>query len=411
MYEIGNQEVQAIKKIISKGKLFRYLENSECDFFEKNYSKYLLIKHTALASSGTAALTAALVGLKIGPGDEVLIPAHTYMATAMSVLSVGAIPIIVDIDETLTIDPKALEDACGPLTRAAIVVHMWGTTCNMNAIMKIAKKKNLFVIEDACQGVGGGYEKKMLGTIGHVGAFSFNYYKNMTSGEGGAVVSNNKEIIERAKCAIDPCHFYWQGRKNSLKPFAANGSRASEFMGALLNVQLKRLPGMIKKMRAERNKILSSTQNLSNMGIKHSPLNSKNYDCGNYVFFKFNNTLDAENFTSIFPAPIAGKTGRHNYTEWDQILLKEGSFHQSLNPYKLSQNKKCRMNYSKNMCKSSLEILDKTIMIPTDPKNTKKDINNTIRNIKRAALAYINKEHIKIKQKAIDKGKFDYSET
>ena len=333
------------------------------------------------------------------------------MATAMSVLSVGAIPIIVDIDETLTIDPKALEDACGPLTRAAIVVHMWGTTRNMNAIMKIAKKKNLFVIEDACQGVGGGYEKKMLGTIGHVGAFSFNYYKNMTSGEGGAVVSNNKEIIERAKCAIDPCHFYWQGRKNSLKPFAANGSRASEFMGALLNVQLKRLPGMIKKMRAERNKILGSTQNLSNMGIKHSPLNSKNYDCGNYVFFKFNNTLDAENFTSIFAAPIAGKTGRHNYTEWDQILLKEGSFHQSLNPYKLSQNKKCRMNYSKNMCKSSLEILDKTIMIPTDPKNTKKDINNTIRNIKRAALAYINKEHIKIKQKAIDKGKFDYSET
>ncbi len=411
MYEIGNQEVQAIKKIISKGKLFRYLENSECDFFEKNYSKYLSIKHTALASSGTAALTAALVGLKIGPGDEVLIPAHTYMATAMSVLSVGAIPIIVDIDETLTIDPKALEDACGPLTRAAIVVHMWGTTCNMNAIMKIAKKKNLFVIEDACQGVGGGYEKKMLGTIGHVGAFSFNYYKNMTSGEGGAVVSNNKEIIERAKCAIDPCHFYWQGRKNSLKPFAANGSRASEFMGALLNVQLKRLPGMIKKMRAERNKILSSTQNLSNMGIKHSPLNSKNYDCGNYVFFKFNNTLDAENFTSIFPAPIAGKTGRHNYTEWDQILLKEGSFHQSLNPYKLSQNKKCRMNYSKNMCKSSLEILDKTIMIPTDPKNTIKDINKTIRNIKRAALAYIKKEHIKIKQKAIDKGKFDYSET
>ena len=410
MYEIGNLEVQAIKKIISKRKLFRYLKNSECDLFEKNYSKYLSIKHAALASSGTAALTASLVGLKIGPGDEVLIPAHTYMATAMSVLSVGAIPIIVDIDETLTIDPKALEEACGPLTKAAIVVHMWGTTCNMNAIMKIAKKKKLFVIEDACQSVGGGYEKKMLGTIGHVGAFSFNYYKNMTSGEGGAVVSNNKEIIERAKCAIDPCHFYWQGRKNSLKPFAANGSRASEFMGALLNIQLKRLPRMIKSMRAERNKILSSTQNLSNMGIRHSLLNSKNYDCGNYVFFKFNNALDAENFTSIFPVPIAGKTGRHNYTEWDQILLKEGSFHESLNPYKLSQNKKCRMNYSKNMCKSSLEILNKTIMIPTDPKNTKKDIDNTIRNIKRAALAYINNDNIKIKQKAIDKGKFDYSE-
>ena len=410
MYEIGNQEAQAIKKIISKGKLFRYLENSECELFEKNYSKYLSIKHTALASSGTTALTAALVGLKIGPGDEVVIPAHTYMATAMSVLSVGAIPVIVDIDESLTIDPKALDDACGSRTRAAIVVHMWGTTCNMNAIMKIAKKKNLLVIEDSCQAVGGGYEKKMLGTIGHVGAFSFNYYKNMTSGEGGAVVSNSNAIIERAKCAIDPCHFYWQGRKNSLKPFASNGSRASEFMGAVLNVQLKRLPGMIKKMRSERDKILSSTKNLSNMGIKHSLLNSKNYDCGNYVFFKFNTNLDAKNFTSIFPAPIAGKTGRHNYTEWDQILLKEGSFHQSLNPYKLSENKKCRMTYSKDMCKSSLEILNKTIMIPTDPKNKNKDTNNTIRNIKKAALAYVNNENIKIKQKSIDIGKFDYNE-
>ena len=409
MYEIGNLEAQAIKKIISKGKLFRYLDNSECEIFEKDYSKYLSIKHTALSSSGTAALTASLIGLKIGPGDEVLIPAHTYMATAMSVLSVGAIPVIVDIDESLTIDPKALNNACGPRTRAAIVVHMWGSPCNMNAIMKIAKKKKLFIIEDACQAVGGGYEKKMLGTIGHVGAFSFNYYKNMTSGEAVAEASNNKEIKNRAKCAIDPCHFYWQGRKNSLKPFASNGSRASEFMGALLNVQLKRLPGMINKMRFERDKILDETQYLSNMGIKQSLLNSRKYDCGNYVFLKFKDALDAKNFTSIFPAPIAGKTGRHNYTEWDQILMKEGSFHKSLNPFKLSENKKCRMNYDKKMCKSSLEILDKTIMIPTDPKNTKKNTDNTIKNIKKAALAYINNEHVNIKQKSIDIGKFDYS--
>ena len=156
MYEIGNEEIEAIRKIVSQKKLFRYFENSECSIFEKNYSKYLSIKHTALASSGTASLTAALIGLKIGPGDEVLVPAHTYMATAMSVLSVGAIPVIVDIDDSLTIDPNALEEACGPRTKAAIVVHMWGTTCNMNKIMKIAKKKNLFIIEDACQGVGGG---------------------------------------------------------------------------------------------------------------------------------------------------------------------------------------------------------------------------------------------------------------
>ena len=145
MYEIGREEVEAISKIIKSGKLFRYFENSECSVFEKKYAKYLSIKNVALASSGTTSITAALVGLKIGPGDEVLIPAHTYMATAMSVLAVGAIPVIVDIDESLTIDPKALEESCGGQTRAAIVVHMWGTTCDMNSIMKIAKKKNIFM--------------------------------------------------------------------------------------------------------------------------------------------------------------------------------------------------------------------------------------------------------------------------
>ena len=162
-------------------------------------------------------------------------------------------------------------------------------------------------------------------------------------------------------------------------------------------------------MRAERDKILRSTQFLSNMGINPAPLNSQKYDCGNYVFYAFNNKKDAEKFTSIFPAPIAGKTGRHNYTEWDQILLKEGSFHQAMNPFKLSKNKKCRMKYNKAMCKTSLEILNRTIMIPTDPKNTSLDTDITIKNIKKAALALVNNEKITIKKKSIDMGKFDYN--
>ena len=114
------------------------------------------------------------------------------------------------------------------------------------------------------------------------------------------------------------------------------------------------------------------------MGINSSPLHSQKYDCANYVFYNFHSMKDAEKFTSIFSAPIAGRTGRHNYTEWDQILLKEGSFHQAINPFKLSQNKKCRMHYSKSMCKDSLDILNRTVMIPTDPKNSENNINKTI---------------------------------
>ncbi len=142
------------------------------------------------------------------------------MATATSVLTVGAIPLIVDIDESVTIDPNAIEAAIGPRTRAVVPVHMWGAACDMDAIMEIARRHNLIVIEDACQGVGGGYEGRKLGSIGHIGAFSFNYYKNMTCGEGGGVAINDDLLAERARCAIDPCHFYWQGRDDAVKPFS-----------------------------------------------------------------------------------------------------------------------------------------------------------------------------------------------
>ena len=168
----------------------------------------------ALTCSGTYALTAAVIALGIGPGDEVLVPAHTYMATAMAVLAAGAIPVIVDVDESITIDPAGDRGCIGPRTKAVIPVHMWGAACDMDAIMEIAARHDLLVLEDTCQGIGGGYEGRKLGTIGHAGAFSFNYYKNMTAGEGGGGLHRAMtRIAERARCAIDPCHFYWQGRE------------------------------------------------------------------------------------------------------------------------------------------------------------------------------------------------------
>ena len=240
MYVVGEEEIAAIAKVIRSGALFRYGVGGECDRFEERYAKYLGVKHFALAASGSNALAAAMIAVGLGPGDEVIIPAHTYMATATSVLTVGAIPIIVDIDESLTIDPAAVEAAIGPRTKAVIPVHMWGAACDMGAIMEVARRHKLLVIEDACQGVGGSYEGRRFGAIGDIGCFSFNYYKNMTSGEGGGIAVNSDVWAERARCAIDPCHFYWQGRHDTERPFSANGARASELMGAMLNVQLDR---------------------------------------------------------------------------------------------------------------------------------------------------------------------------
>src|SRR5436305_4273901 len=153
MYTVGQEEIDALTRVINSAALFRCGVGGECDRFEQRYAAYLGVKHFALAASGSNALVAAMIGLGLGPGDEVLIPAHTYMATATSVLAVGAIPVIVDIDESLTIDPAAVEAMIGPRTKAIIPVHMWGAACNLDAIMAIAARHDVIVIEDACQGV------------------------------------------------------------------------------------------------------------------------------------------------------------------------------------------------------------------------------------------------------------------
>ena len=203
MLRVGQKEIDAIAKVLGSGKVFRYGLGCECDRFEKRYAKYLGVKHVHLTASGTNSLSAALIGLRLGPGDEVIVPACTYMASAVAVLVAGAIPVIVDIDESITLDPKALEAAIGPRTRAVIPVHMWGLPCDMDRIMRIARKHKLFVVEDACQAVGGAYKGRALGSIGDIGAFSFNYYKNMTAGEGGAVARIGADLEPAARVADD----------------------------------------------------------------------------------------------------------------------------------------------------------------------------------------------------------------
>lgn len=381
MYIVGEEEIDAIARVIRSDALFRYGVGQECSRFEERYAAYLGNKHMALAASGTNALVAAIVGVGLGPGDEVLIPAHTYMATATSVLTAGAIPVFVNIDESLTIDPDAFERTIGPKTRAVIPVHMWGTACDMDRIMAIARKHNLIVIEDACQGVGGGYKGRKLGSIGDVGCYSFNYYKNMTAGEGGGVSTNSDYFADRVRCAIDPCNFYWQGRKEAVKPFAGNGARASELMGAMLNVQLDRIDGMVAVMRKERDAILKAVKEIEPLGLRAAPLHSPEDDCATHAILTFPTAEAAATFSKVFPSVIAGKTGRHTYTEWDQVLSGDGAAHPLMNPFGMAANKDCRKTYTREMCEPSLAVLARTVLVPTHPRHTDEDIANISRNV------------------------------
>ena len=385
MYKAGEEEINAIARVIRAGTLFRYHENSECAKFEARYKAALGVKNFDLAASGTLALSAALIGLGLGPGAEVLVPTHTYMATATAVLAVGAMPVLVEIDETLTINPAALERAIGPATRAVIPVHMWGAACAMDEITEIADRHGLYVIEDACQGVGGGYRGRMMGSIGHAGAFSFNFFKNMTSGEGGGVATNDDRVAERARCAIDPCHFYWQGQEEGLKPFAGAGARASELMGAMLNVQLDRITDIVENMRANRHRLIDLVHGLSNRALRLSPMNSPDYDCAAHLTCILPTKGAADVFSSRTGGVIAGNTGRHTFTNWDQVLTQEGAHHMALNPYTMPENAQTRRDLPEGFGHLSLDILSRTVLIPMDPDHSEDDLESLAHNIRLAA--------------------------
>ncbi len=382
MYKIGQKELDAIGEVLFSGKVFRYGVGGACANFETRYAQYLGVKHVLMTSSGTTSLAAALVSQNIGPGDEVLVPACTYIASAIAVLAAGAIPVVIDIDESLTMSPAAAEAAIRPHTKALLPVHMWGMPADMDALMAIAKRHNLKIIEDACQGVGGGYRGRKLGSIGDAGAFSFNYYKNMTCGEGGAVVTSCDEAVIRMGCMIDCCRFYWDGRQANGTPFVSSGARASEIEGAIMNCQLDRIDDMITKMRNQKKRILAET---ADTGLKPLKANSLDYECGTHVGFLLPSAEHAIEFQKIQSCTIAGKTGRHVYTEWDPIFAKQGAHHPTLNPYNLKENADCRRDLTKDQCAASLEILNRSIMVGTHPDRSEDDTSKLIENLRRAA--------------------------
>lgn len=372
MYRIGEAEIRRIRRLIESGKMFRYGSGGECDRFEADWSAHIGVKYTRMARSGTGALYTALVGLGVGPGDQVVVPAYTYMATALAVLAAGAIPVIADVDESLTLSAKALEACLTKHTRAVIPVHMVGLPCDMKGIMKVARRHKLLVLEDACQAVGGGYEGKKLGSIGHAGAFSFNFFKNITCGEGGAFVTKSKAVYDRGSVAVDCCSFYWDEqpdqRRDELQ-FAGNNFRASEFEGAILNAQLARLEPMLKKMRAQKKRLLKAG---AQAGLTSITNHSVEHECGTHAGFIFADEARARAFSDKLKADRVNNflpmdTGRHVYTRWEPIMREQGAHHPALDPFKIAANRKCRVKYRADMCAASLDILSRTVLIGTHP--------------------------------------------
>lgn len=366
MYEMGQEEIDAVAEVIRSGQLFRYRggEGGQVDTAEKIMRELFGCAHALTVTSGTGAIICGLVGLELGPGDEVIIPAYTWLASAGAVLSVGAIPVLAEVDETLTLDPDDFEKRISPRTKAVIPVHMGGRPSNMERIMKIAGRRGLKVMEDACQAIGGSFKGRRLGTIGDAGAFSFNHFKNIACGEGGALLTSNRKVYERGLYHHDMgCSFRGHAGELSEPPFLGNTYRMNEVLGAILRVQLGRLDSILKRLRERRNWVLDAVR-ACNSPLKVSPSADIAGDCGCFVTFIFptirQRELVAERARTLNKSCGLGSpidSGLHVYTNWSVLINRQGAHHPAMNPFLMKENQECRLAITPDTCPRTLEIL------------------------------------------------------
>ncbi len=269
----SDAERKEVNDVLETGILMRYgfdgprkgvwkakeLEAAICNRFGSQYAQLL--------SSGTAALTTALAALGVGTGDEVIMPSFTFVASFEAVLSVGAIPVLVDIDETLTLNPEAVRHAITERTKCIMPVHMCGSMADLDALKAICKEHSLLLLEDACQSIGGTYKGKSLGTIGDAGTFSFDFVKTMTCGEGGVVLSNSEDVYVKCDGYTDHGHDHkGVDRGADLHPFLGYNFRISELHAAVGLAQVRRVDEFLaiqKRNHAALKAILSQVPEIS----------------------------------------------------------------------------------------------------------------------------------------------------
>lgn len=372
MYRMGKEEIEAVARVIESKALFKTM-GKETENLEREMRELLNIDHAVSMTSGMAALTSALIGMGVGPGDEVIVPAYTYIATAFAVLGVGAIPVVAEIDETLMLDADDVENKITPRTKVILPVHMKGYPVNMDKIMAVAKKHNLMVLEDACQAVGGSYKGKRLGTIGDAGAFSFNYFKNISAGEGGALLTNNKEIFEKGLIYHDSCaiaYFGDQMQDFSTEVFCGAEYRTNEITSAILRVQLTRLEGILADLRKNKKLLMEALSGYYNF----VPSNDPEGECSSAITFKFDSAEEAKEITDkVKGLSIPAYLNKHVYCYWDALFTKKGAAHPLMNPFNMEANKNAP-EYTKDMCQKSIDILACAAHFDINPDWTEKDI-------------------------------------
>jgi dTDP-4-amino-4,6-dideoxygalactose transaminase len=397
VHELGEEEKRYVNDVLNRKAVFRWQDakNSYVMRFEEGFAKKTGAKHALAVSSGTAALVTGLTALGIGPGDEVIVPAYTYIASASAVILVGAVPVIAEIDDTLTLDPKDFERNITPYTKAVMPVHMRGIPCDMDKIMRIAKKHKIAVIEDASQCDGGTYKGKRIGTIGHVGCFSLQASKTITSGEGGVVVTNDDHLYARAAIAHDSGIAFWRKlseeltKKVTLQAFAGQGYRMNELAGAVAFAQLHKLDKIVAVCRQRKKELLRDIAGAP--GLKPMRVPDPDGECAYSANFLFDSAEEAQRFAQALSAEGVrvhtihneGFPDRHIYKYWDYVLNKV-PISEGRDPWR-DPRYKGNVVYSADMCPQTMSVLTRTVAVPLNQRMTSKHSRLIAKAIKKVA--------------------------
>lgn len=369
-YEIiGPEELEEVQNALSKKILLRYEhgDQSKVAQFEREFARYCGVEHALAVSSGTAALKVALASLGVGPGDEVITQGFTFVATWEAIFDTGAVPVFAEINDTLCLDPDDIENKITPRTKAIIPVHMCGAQADIQGIMDVADRHGIPVLEDTAQSCGGRFKEKALGTFGKVGIFSFDAVKTITTGEGGMIVTNDKDLHTKASEYHDHGHDHNPnvGRGLEKRSFIGLNYRMMEIQGAIGLAQLRKLDNIIlKKQREYKARIREALSKISGVTFRNIP--DPDGDSATFMIFFLPDPEKAGIFNSImseegFGAVYWYDNDWHYYEKWEH-LLEGKSLIRNGYPFKTPDGD-VRCRYEKTALPKTAELLSRALTI------------------------------------------------
>jgi len=378
MHFFDDEEVEAAVRVLKSRSPFRYYGidlQSEVDAFEREFAEFIGVNHALAVTSGSGALQTALSALGAGPGQEVIVPAYMWVAVIAAVVNLGAIPVLADIDDTFTLDPAQLARHITPRTTGMIVVHMSGAPANAPALLQIARQHRLFLLEDCAQCAGGSVGAKKVGSFGDMGIFSFQMNKNMSSGEGGCVVTNDRRLYQRAIAAHDNGYARDEGGRAIYDDLDlclwGRGCRLDEMRGAILRVQLKKLPKIIAHMRQSKYRIRHALEAFPQVRLRR--IIDADGDTGPFLIVTLKSMEEAKRVSQALRAEgiatspqgvnnvVMTDWGLHIYSNIVSLVNKTSVDGKGF-PWKLAENRDSKTQYAKGTCSVADDLFERSIL-------------------------------------------------